>query len=207
LDAVLDALRPLSQASHAGLQLGGVHHHLHFFDGQSDQRAAQWPSQLVEGEYVVEVKGEEGARGDLEQLESVNPLRILLSQLQQVLYVEQISLLTLDRKTNFLLDLLLVEELHQVVVAEVALVAATQIYEESLDDFVDRNLRKLLRLNLAIQVRENPVHRLEARHESDCVHHFYFAHAHVRPLLGVPSTFMCLQKVLFSRKLPLRRRN
>ena len=52
--------------------------------------------------------------------------------------------MTLDGKAYLLVYLVFVEELHQVVIAEVSLLVLVKIDEESLDHFVDRDLRYLL---------------------------------------------------------------
>ena len=70
---------------------------------------------------MVEIERHEGACGYLKQLESIDAFRVLFSQVKQVFDVQKVSLLTLNRETDLLIDLLLVKEEHEIVIAEVSL--------------------------------------------------------------------------------------
>ena len=48
-----------------------------------------------------------------------------------------------------------------------------QIYQEGFDHFINCDLRDLLGLDLAEQVREYPIDGLETIDERNRVHHFY----------------------------------
>ena len=85
---------------------------LDFSNRQSDKRASQRAAHLVESQDVVEVKRHERSCWDLEQLQCVDTPRVLLPQVQQVLYVQEVSLLTLDGEADLLIDLLFIEEEH-----------------------------------------------------------------------------------------------
>lgn len=95
-----------------------------------------------------------------------------------------------------MINLLLVQKLHQIVVAEVCFLVVVQINQESFDDFVDGDLRDFFRLNFAHEVCENPVHGLKPIDKRYRVHHFNFSRVVLLSLHRVYSRFHRLQSLL-----------
>ena len=171
LDSRLNQASLLLEQAHRLIELVALHLFLHLVDRQPNQSAPQRSAHLIERQDVMKVERNEGARRYLEQLKCVNASRELLSQVEQVVDAEQFALCTFDSEAYLLVDLLFVHELHQIVITEVGLLVVVQINQESLDDFIDSYLRNLFRLDLAEQISEDPIDRLEPIHERYRVHH------------------------------------
>ena len=77
-------------------------------------------------------------------------------------------------KAYFLIDLISIEEEHQIVIVEIGLLIMIQVDEGCFYDLVDANLRNFFGLDLALKVCENPLKWLEFCCEHNRVHHFDF---------------------------------
>ena len=123
----------------------------------------------------MEVERYEMSRWNLEKLQRIDPPRELFSQLQEIVYIKELSLATLNSEADLLMNLVFVHKLHEVVVAEVSFLVMVQIYQESLDHFIDRDLRDFLRLDLSKEISKDPLNRLKVVSKRNCIHHLDFS--------------------------------
>ena len=120
---------------------------------------------------VVVEERQEGARGDLEQLQRVQPARKAVLQVAQRLNAEEVAMTAAQAKADLAATRRTPQQMQQVVVRELVLLVLVHVHQERTNHVAYRYRGDVFELDSADEVSEDPRLGRESVLEEDRVHH------------------------------------